>query len=243
MGAIKFDRIPWSAPSSAITLDKPAMPALAEQLVVRLIGQAEEAGARRREHEASVVLVAHDAERRLTHVERPEEVRAEHPHQLLVSHLHERLVAQDAGVVHHDVETPELAERRVSTISPRHRRGRRPTRTRGPPVLPRTVISSTTASAALVGERPVPSTAPPRSFTTTDAPRRPNSTACAQAEAVPGAGHDDHPAVERDVAGSVSHRSRSQRSSGAPLPPRHFTTHKCRFNGEIRPGRRTLLIW
>ena len=30
VGAITFDRIPYSAPSSAITLDNPAMPALAD---------------------------------------------------------------------------------------------------------------------------------------------------------------------------------------------------------------------
>jgi hypothetical protein len=81
----------------------------------------------------------------------------------------ERLVAQDAGVVDDDVDLAERSRSRACTIS-------------GPPsgvatldVLataspPRRVISSTTRSAAPLS-LPVPSTAPPRSFTTISAPR------------------------------------------------------------------------
>ena len=204
--------------------------------VVRLVGQPEEAGARRREHEAAVALVAHDAERRLAHVERAEEVGAEHPHQLLVRHLSERLVAQDAGVVHHDVEAPELTDggvddRRATVgVGDRLVRGDRPS-SRGRDLVDHRVGGAGGSAGAV-----------DRAAQVVHDDRRaapPELERVRPAQPVPGAGHDDHPAVERDVAGPcrVGHRRNvppALAAGGVPTRPahRHFTRHKESFYNE-----------
>ena len=94
----------------------------------------------------------------------------DHVVELLLAHGDEHPVAQDAGVVDHDVEVAE-ASRRPGRPSPWPRRRSSRCRCWPRPGRPAAVISSTTDCAAETSA-PEPSTAPPRSLTTTLAPER-----------------------------------------------------------------------
>src|SRR5439155_7248217 len=73
---------------------------------------AHEAGERGRVHDPpTLALHLEHARRRLRDQERPAQVHIEHQVEVLLAHVEERLVAQDPGVVHHDVEPAELVQR------------------------------------------------------------------------------------------------------------------------------------
>ena len=79
--------------------------------VVGLAEVAEESGRRGGDHDAPVRLLTHVHPRRLRHVERAAQMDVEHRVDEVGSHVVEALVAQDARVVHDDVDAPEGVER------------------------------------------------------------------------------------------------------------------------------------
>ena len=93
--------------------------------VVGLPEVAEDAGGRRRRHDAPVLLLAHVDPRRLGDVEGALQVHVEDRVQQVGVHVVERLVAQDAGVVDHDVDAAEGVERRLHDGLAALRRGDR----------------------------------------------------------------------------------------------------------------------
>ncbi len=102
---------------------------------------------------------------------------------LRLGHVREHAVAEDAGVVDEDVEAAEGVDRLLDQRA-RRRPSRRCRRCWRPPRRPAASISSTTAWAGPV-DAPVPSMAPPRSFTTTLAPWAARSIACSRPMPLP----------------------------------------------------------
>jgi len=97
-------------------------------------------------------------------------------------HLGERLVAQDAGIGAEQVDlAPFLRGLATIAVTCSKFRDIGASAIASPPALR---ISSTTASAG-VSEPPVPSRAPPKSLTTTFAPRLANPSACARPRPLP----------------------------------------------------------
>ena len=110
--------------------------------------------------------------------ERALQVDADHRVPLVLGHREDHPVAQDPGVVDEHVEAAEQVDR---LAAPARRRRRTTTRRRRwpPPRRPAAVISSTTAWAGPASP-PLPSRAPPKSFTSTWAPCAASSSACSR---------------------------------------------------------------
>ena len=79
--------------------------------VVRLTEVAEDAGGTRGRHDPAVPLLSHRHPCRASHVERALQVHVDHRVEQRRVHVVEGLVAEDAGVVDHDVDAAERVER------------------------------------------------------------------------------------------------------------------------------------
>ena len=140
--------------------------------VVRLAEVAVDAGGRRGHDDAAVAGVAHVRPRGVGDAERAEHVDLVDEVPVGLRHLRERDVAEDAGVVDDDVDLAERVDRGLDDLVA---------------VLDRVVVGDRLAAGGLdlgddlVGgdaDLPSPVKLPPRSLTTTFAPRDASSSAC-----------------------------------------------------------------
>ena len=200
-------------------------------------GQAEDA-AGRGHHDSAVAAIDHVRPGGAGGVERADRVHGQVSRQVVLVCLGEPGPADDAGVVDQDVEPPELLDRgghdcagsrgggEVAGVAPVPRRHRR-------------LICAATAAAGPVSA-PVPSMAPPRSLTTTDAPRARQQHGVGASDAPSGARDDGDPAVEAVLLLAVA-----QAATGAlkpRRPPRVPPTMASRSSGGT-PANCSAMSW
>ena len=217
-GATAFERTPNFCMSSAIDFDS-ADDAQLGGGVVRLPEVADQPGGRGHVHVRAAALLLEVRRRGAADVEAALQVHREHLVELGLAHAVEHHVAQDAGVVDDDVDAAEGVRPplRPSWRAAFQSATEPPSTIASPPAA---LIFATTSWAGcwLSG---VPSSAAPRSLTTTLAPASASASAMPRPDAAPAAGDQGHLACQNLVQCSLlgcdaARRGRLRVNPGSP---------------------------